>query len=604
MGGILSKVLGWVGKAVAFPLLVLLVAVFLWVPSLLIEILPLPTRIRVRWSWAIRRGFWNLLATVKFRGYKPMKIPVPGSPLTWPRWILANIFGKDLQKIERVPFNTIFPKIPIPNIMVAAYEIIVAEHEPADEWDWKFKFFTWVQVMLYWLFPPMQEGLPSIDADPYEALRQAYGKRHRKLFPPPVMPLELQGSPDLGALAVKGPYACYLKQYKSSQDDPEWDFEHIESADKSGDLYIWDFFRDLARHEHHDGVYNLGVTVLFMADRGYRTVKPVRIRSERGLSKPGDNTWEFAKKLALCAATNHLSLVRHFNGVHLAAGAHIAIATRNWLFPDHSLGRLLWPYIFRTQQSNRAVTLAQMEEGGDFESIFSFTRHGMCQLFEETHNQYEFVVNDPERDAQRRGIVGGGFDTPTQSDQREVWNLMFKHALHYISLYYKADADIAKDPKVNQWIDDLELWIPRGIKAVKGGTVTCDSVARVIACIMYMVTVQHEILGSFLWNYQLWAHKQPPRLYRDGRRLPLDVYQRLVNADFNLNVPRNALMPDVDKQPYVKDYSYLALPDTTGADTVLRDFQTQLKTLEAKWREDPWSVWRVYPTLLDVNINA
>ena len=601
MGSILAEVLGWVGKAIAFPFLVLLVAVFLWLPSLLIQLLPLPTRIRVRWSWALRRGFWNLLATAKFRRYKPMKIPVPAD-LTWPRWILANIFGKRLDHIERVPFKAIFPKIPIPNIMVAAYEIVVAAHEPGDEWDWKFKVFTWVQVMLYWLFPPMQEGLPSIDSDPYEALRQAYGKRHRKLFPPPVMPLELQGSPDLGALAVKGPYACYLKQYQSSQDDPEWEFEHIKSADKSGDLYIWDFFRDLATHEHHDGVYNLGVAVLFMVDRALGTVKPVRIKSELGISKPDDNTWEFAKKLALCAATNHLSLVRHFNGVHLAAGAHIAIATRNCLPLDHPLCRLLWPYIFRTQQSNRAVTLAQMEEGGDFESIFSFTRHGMCQLFEETHNQYEFVVNDPERDAHARGIAGGGFDTPTQKDQQEVFKLMFNHARDYIRCY---PTNVIAGPEVQAWIDNLELWIPRGITAVLGAPpVTPHNVARVIACIMYMVTVQHEILGEFLWNYQLWAHKQPPRLYRDGRRVPLDVYQRLVNANFNFNVTRNALM---------RDYSYLALPASypaypalpgTDPKGTLMAFQTNLAALEATWRGDPWSVWRVYPRLLEVSINA
>ena len=30
---------------------------------------------------------------------------------------------------------------------------------------------------------------------------------------------------------------------------------------------------------------------------------------------------------------------------------------------------------------------------------------------------------------------------------------------------------------------------------------------------LYLVTVQHEILGSFMWNYQLWTHRQPARIY-------------------------------------------------------------------------------------------
>ncbi len=566
----LAKTLGWVGKAFAFPVIVLPAALFLWAPWLLIALFPVPSSLRTRWTWALRRGFWNLLATLKFRGNKPVAVPVPRR-MSWWRWLLVYLFGKSLENLARVPFNQIFPSIPISGIRVAG-------HEPADEWDWKMKFFTWLQVTLYRLFSPMQPGLPPIEADPYEALQHAYTKRHRKLFPPPVMPLEFQGSPDLGALAVKGPYACYLKQ--CGKDEYEWDF------------------RELGQHEHYDDVYNLGVRVLFQIERNRPTVKPVHIESELGISKPGDSTWEFAKTLALCAATNHLALVRHFNGVHLASSAHIAIATRNCLFPDHPLCRLLWPHIFRTQQSNRAVTIAQMTQGGDFDGIFSFTHRGMCDLFSATHGRYQFVVNDPERDAKTRGIVGARFETPTQTDAQRAFGLFRRHARNYIEIYYKSDDEaIRNDKKVEQWLDELDTTIPNGIKDVLNGQITRDSVANLIACLIYLATVQHDIVGSFLWNYQLWAHKQPPRLYRNGERLPLDVHQRLVNANFNLNVARTPLM---------QDFSYLALDDADRpqAEKVLKNFQTQLADLEAEWRGEPWSAWRIYPSMLEANINA
>ena len=57
--------------------------------------------------------------------------------------------------------------------------------------------------------------------------------------------------------------------------------------------------------------------------------------------KPTDPEWDQACKIALCAASTHLSLVRHFNWVHLAGGAQLAIATRNSLPEDHALFRLL-----------------------------------------------------------------------------------------------------------------------------------------------------------------------------------------------------------------------------------------------------------------------
>ena len=90
----------------------------------------------------------------------------------------------------------------------------------------------------------------------------------------------------------------------------------------------------------------------------------------------------------LCAASTHLSLVRHFNWVHLAGGAQLAIATRNGLSANHPLFRLLWPYIYGTQQSNDMVTRGQMVPGGDFETIFSLKFEEMCRLFDDTYVKY------------------------------------------------------------------------------------------------------------------------------------------------------------------------------------------------------------------------
>lgn len=578
MKNLLEKASAGIGKALAVPIIVTLVAVFLWLPWLLIALVPVSTDRKARWWWALRAGFWNRWATLKFRSIKPVDIPVPGRLSRW-QWLLMHVYDKRLTTIHRVPFQTIFHDIPISNI-------IVAGHVPGDEWDWKVKFFTWWQVLMYRLFPPMQPGLPAIPGDPYKALAQAYTERHRRVFQPPVMPLEHQGSPDLGSLAVKGPYACYLK--RCGQNEYEWDFGNLKN------------------HEYHDNVYKLGVRVLFRVDAATQMLRPSQIETELGVSKQGDATWEFAKKLALCAATNHLSLVRHFNGVHLAAGAHLAIATRNWLFPDHPLGRLLWPHIFRTQESNRAVTRAQMAKGGDFESIFSFTHRGMCDLFSAMYNQYKFLVNDPAKDAQDRGITDGGFETPTQNDLQRLFNLFRQHARDYIGIYYQSNAAIEEDEKIKRWLGELHATIPNGIKEVWNGEITCDSVANVVASFLYLVTVQHEFLGSFLWNYQLWANQQPTRVYRNGARVPLDVYQRLVNANFNLNVKRTPLICDPQRPPYRENYAYLALAGEkqTQAEAVFMGFQATMEALEAEWRREPWSVWRVYPQFLDVNING
>ena len=123
--------------------------------------------------------------------------------------------------------------------------------------------------------------------------------------------------------------------------------------------------------------------------------------------------------------------------------------------------------------------------------------------------------------------------------------------------------------------------------------VTFDSLARLVARFMYLVTAQHEILGSYLWNYQLWTHRQPVRVYKSGQREPLDVYQRLVNANYNLNVRRRAL---------IYDFSYLAL-DAPGK-AAFAKFDADLKALQASMERQPKAVWKLYPKELKVNINA
>jgi len=83
------------------------------------------------------------------------------------------------------------------------------------------------------------------------------------------------------------------------------------------------------------------------------------------------------------------------------------------------------------------------------------------------------------------------------------------------------------------------------------------------------------------------------RVYKNGQRLPVDVYQRLVNANFILNVQRTSLL---------EDFSYLAL-DREGA-AAMRSFQDELQALQCQVERQPPALWRIEPNILEANINA
>jgi Lipoxygenase len=501
--------------------------------------------------WKLRKAFWNRLATWKFSKNRPAIIPIPQD---------------EDAKIKAVSLASQFRGIPIPNIRVA-------DRVPADEAQPSKYYFYQFQVAMYSVLSPMQSGLRSIDPDPAKALYEAYDSAHRNLFPPPELPEEYRHGIDLGRIAVASPYACY-----------------VERAPEGG--YQWDL-RQLDEYEYYKGLRSIGVRVLFEVNETARKLEATQIDCALGSCKPGDGNWELAQKIALCAATTHVSLVRHFNGVHLAAGAPFAIATRNNLPAMHPLRRLFWPHVYGTQYSNQVVTKGQMARGGDFETTFSFTHDGMCKLFADTYDQYDVTVLDPQLDAERRGIHNRGFDTPALSNRLALFNVMLGHVLRYLRLYYDSDEKLRVDPDFQNWLDELDRLVPNGTRRLIGSELSLENAAHLMAAFIYLATVEHEILGTGLWNYQLWTNVQPVRVYQDGRREPLDVYQRLVNANFNLNVTRARLM---------QDFGYLAL-DRKGADA-FRIFRYELQQLQQEMEQEPFACWKIYPNILEANINA
>jgi hypothetical protein len=506
--------------------------------------------------WFVRRGLWNLWTWAKFIASKPLDIKLP--PPTQPRIVPK-------QMIDAIP------EVPLRNVKVCPYADI-----PEDERSWVHSMAYRVQVGLYSFYSPMQQGLPRINTDPQAALRRAFNGLRRTRFHAPELPAEYLGSPDLGSLAVRGPFACYTKR-----------------ADNA--LWEWDLLT-LNNYEHHPGLVKLGSRVLFREDSVRRSLVADQIDCALGNIKPSDAEWDQACKIALCAASTHLSLVRHFNWVHLAGAAQLAIATRNGLSANHPLCRLLWPYTFGTQQSNDMVTRGQMVRGGDFETTFSFTFDGMCRLFDDTYLDYHHSVNDPEVDGKSRGVRGAPFDTPTQQNLEELFDVMHRFVRNYLEIYYPRNPNgtnaIRGDAEVMAWLDELNSLLPNGV-GVSRSDVTWDTLARMLAGQLFLVTVQHEILGSFMWNYQLWTHRQPARIYDDFQPEPLDVYQRLVNANYILNVPRRALIHNFDR--LALDYR---------AKAAMLQFQTDLAVLQLKMDSRPRAVWRLYPRDLKVNINA
>ena len=514
------------------------------------------TRSGALW-WRLKRRCWARWLVLRFTLSKPQKIGLPRPTGS---------------RISVAPLGEVYPKIPLRNVLGAG-------RLPREEGRLAMRVLVTVGLFLNRVFPPMRRGLPEIDPDIGTALDDALISSYAKAFRRPVRPstYDVDGPPELGELAAMSPYAV------------------LTERDADG-LIQWDL-RGLGDFAHQEGLCSLGLRVVFAPtpdESGRTRLVASHVDSrELGVVHPGDAGWARATSLAVCAATTHLALTRHFNYVHLITGDHWDVATRNQLPTEHPVYRLLWPHIFNSFYTNYGVTRVQMLPDGDFVNMFSFTHDGLMAYFDAMYASYDIAMIDPAADWARRGLSDEEFDCPTQANLVDLFALMHAHASRYIDAYYGSDTELAADTAVRGWLDELDVLVPNGVSSSIGGEVTKPALSRLIGAYIYEGNTMHDLVGTTLWDYQLWADHNPIRMYRDGRRLPVDVFQRTVNNNFALQLRR---------APMLADYGHVAL-DARGSALFTR-FYEDCQALQARYEQRPAGPWRMEPKNLEINMNG
>lgn len=507
-------------------------------------------------SWRVRKSIWNRIITTKFGFEKPIPIMAP---------------PEVSDKIGLRPFSERYPDIPTEHIQVAA-------KIPGDEKTTGKLIGVRGQENFNSLYGAMQDGLPEIPADGRAAQQAALTKGHLKYMDMPLRPKAFDGDglPDLGVMAVESPYALFLEK------------------DKDGSL-VWDL-AFMSKYEVHPGLRKLGAHVTFTLSDDETTLSATKITCDLGTLTPKDTNWEAAVAMALCSATTFYSVGLHLIQVHYCMTDKLALATRNNLPTSHPLFRLLWPHFVGTQNGNDLATYIQIAPNGDFVNMYAVTPKGLAEMMDDAYIRYRASSMNPMDDWKARGLDGSPVKQPVYTNMTELWEVLKAHPDRYIAHYYKTDKALAEDPAVQAWVQDLEdtvpngvkTYFPKGIKSIKRSTV-----AHFIAAFMHLGIGLHGILGNTLWHYNTWPHKNPLRLYKNGQRIPVDVYQRIVNQIFVINVRR---------APLLGDYSAIAL-DADGV-ALFRQFQQECEALQTTYPAKPEFPWRQEPEDLQISMNA
>lgn len=504
--------------------------------------------------WNIRHWIWSNWLTLRHTLNRPQRIGAPPKKKGNIKIVTLRQKHKDL--------------IPL--------DIPVYDHLPPEENKITVRFVRATTLSINRVFPARQDNLPEIDEDISLALDKVLTPNYRRAFRSPRFPQSLSSGdvPDIEQLAVESPY--YLCMQRNDKGEICWDFE------------VFDKF------EHHKDVLSIALTAVFQESEDGSALHATEIRSkELGVIRPGDQLWNSAKRLAVCAATTYITLTRHFNYVHLVSAAMWAVGTRNELPIDHPIFRLMWPTNLNALYTNYGITEVQLYPDGDFVNMFSFTHKGLMQCYEEMTPRYRASLMDPRADRAARGLKDTKFNSPTQRNLEDLFDIMHNHAKRYIYAYYSSDDELRVDKDVQNWITTMESLIPNGLGEFLGSGLSRDNVARMLGAVIYEGCTTHDLIGTTLWDYQLWVDRNPVRVNRDGSRISLSVLHRVIINNFALQLARS---------PLLDDYSAVAL-DEKGRQLFTQWFE-ECKKLQSYYDQHPADIWRMEPKNLEVSMNA
>ncbi len=437
---------------------------------------------------------------------------------------LQVVLPLELPGNERIEVDPLAPEFPR---LFRARNFPASEHATA-----RYRRIVRSKPLLHLISRIGPRRTAPIPDDPKAFLAAIYPRRFRRLWPnAPAVPNHLARSTDpLAALALRGPFASYLRSATESAD----------GNPTGGIAGPGDYVIDMQVFEDYPvkpGLARLGGIAVFGVD-GDRLFTRGIVR-EGKLCAPDSPEYPLVQRSFLCAANTHLTTLVHNSTVHLSYVTPMAIATTNELPPDHPVRRLLHFTFQAVLIGNFEVATFQIVGPKGFATeLFSHDYPTLVEIINRHIRSFRLADLDPERDIARRGMERTPFGQPRRDNMLCFWNATREFVHRYLALYYADDSAVAADPALSRWRDELDRLLPGGLADDSGwigaGPLTLPELERICAGFIHTSTVTHDQLNNVVWNYSTLNFLIPTIVPESGelqdRRLSFDFVNTLIGT--------------------------------------------------------------------------
>jgi hypothetical protein len=463
--------------------------------------------------WAYRQliSFFEWLS---FRSQRvpPLVVPPPGT-------------------VTYRPYAESFPDLPLPGLFDP---LSFPADESAEPRLRRIRRTTTGLAATRLLCPARTRPVPDNEQ---EYLRAVWPWFFQRAWPhPPHVVDGLDGGDLVAELAVRGPYASYLR--KSGSGEYEFDL-------------TWMLAYPAAAGLARPG----GRAVLHASDGRLRTVRV-----------------DGSQPALLAALNEDLTTFRHNISVHLAMLTPAAIAATNELSPAHPVRRLLHHCFHTVLIGNREIGTAQLPGRHGFSArIFSHDHEVLARMAGDYLASYDFWDFEPPTQFERHGSTDTPFAYPYRDNILQLWAETKSYVDAYLGLYYVDDAAVRQDAEVVRWLAAFDGLITNGLRLPADGP-TVDWLARLCATVIHVSTVEHDYLNNVTWNYSTLGWLIPTVVPSSGERMDRRRAFELIATLIGTWKPYNMLL--------TCDVPSLALDD--AAREVMQDWIDRLALIQEK----------------------
>ena len=234
----------------------------------------------------------------------------------------------------------------------------------------------------------------------------------------------------------------------------------------------------------------------------------VRRRAGARVFLPSDPLldWVAAKMAYQCADACHQEIGTHFAWTHMVM-APVAVVTNRQLAEQHPVHQLLAPHFRFYLYDNELGRVAFINPGGPVERMLGGTLEeslGIPLNLYKLWNIREFTL---PTELARRGVADPEILTryPMRDDGVPIWNAIGAFVGNYLGIYYKNDSDVAADPEVQAWTQELASQdTSQNGGRIAGMPERMDSVGllqQILTTIIWICGPLHSMLNFSQWDY-------------------------------------------------------------------------------------------------------